>query len=442
MRETILALSEPTTDGTPEAALFSYLRRLERNPYDWRAAHLHPSKLRLSNRGHYMQQVAASEFEPLLERFEGDVFLLTHGDLVVLCKDATVAEMEKVVRRLRYLFSDDPLASAASEDGGEEKACVSDLWTFYDLERQFHDFWYVCEELLSQVERDQSGEAACPVEKPSADTRTLVFAERGLDSVDVAPLLRRQPICAVASDQPLEPKFTEFYISIDELAKALRYDVDFTANRWLFQHLTAALDERLLEAAAAQEGGTEGTPSLNLNIATILSPAFGDFTQKRHERGREEFVVELQLIDVYANLKAYAFARHLVHRRGGMICLDGLHHLHLPLVDRRRLGADYVKVQWSPDLGDRLSEERRGDLRRAIDHADAERVILCRCGSADAVVWGQEMGIGLFQGRYIESRLRGQRPPSVSAARMAMRSAMARHTERALPELQPRESDS
>jgi hypothetical protein len=108
------------------------------------------------------------------------------------------------------------------------------------------------------------------------------------------------------------------------------------------------------------------------------------------------------------------------------VCIDGLHYLHLPLIDRKRLGADLVKVIWTPDLLDGLNEARRADLKAAIKRAGLDRVILCRCDSAEAIRWGQSFGIRLFQGHYVDSRLRAARPPAIAAARQAMRAAPGR----------------
>lgn len=190
--------------------------------------------------------------------------------------------------------------------------------------------------------------------------------------------------------------------------------------------MTAALDERVLAAVAADAGGggAKGPVSLNLNVATLLGPAFTQFNNGVQGVGRERFLIELQLIDVYAELGAYVFARDLVRGRGYMVCVDGLHHLHLPLIDRARLGADFVKLLWNADLlDDAGGEGRRDEIRAVIGRTGAERIILCRCGSADAVRWGQELGVRLFQGRCIDSRLRAQGSPSIAAARQAIRSA-------------------
>jgi hypothetical protein len=97
----------------------------------------------------------------------------------------------------------------------------------------------------------------------------------------------------------------------------------------------------------------------------------------------------------------------------------------LPLIDRKRLGADLVKMIWSADLLDALNEARRDELKSAIKRVGVDRVILCRCDSVDAIRWGQSLGVRLFQGHYIDSRLRAARSPAIAAARQALRSSAA-----------------
>jgi hypothetical protein len=166
-----------------------------------------------------------------------------------------------------------------------------------------------------------------------------------------------------------------------------------------------------------------GAISLNLRLATLLSPEFLKFDHEFRQQATTPVIIELQLIDIFAELGAYLFIREFVRDRGYLICIDGLHHLHLPLIDRKRLGADMVKVIWSPDLLDVANEQRREELRLAIKRAGVDRVILCRCDTTEAIRWGQSFGIRLFQGHYIDSRLRAARPPAIAAARQAMRAS-------------------
>ncbi len=81
-------------------------------------------------------------------------------------------------------------------------------------------------------------------------------------------------------------------------------------------------------------------------------------------------IIELQLIDIYAELGAYLFIREFVRERGYLVCIDGLHYLHLPLIDRKRLGADLVKVIWTPGSARRAE---RGPPHRAQGRDQAGR---------------------------------------------------------------------
>ena len=77
----------------------------------------------------------------------------------------------------------------------------------------------------------------------------------------------------------------------------------------------------------------QGAISLNLRLATLLSPEFLKFDHEFRRAAAAPVIVELQLIDIFAELGAYLFIREFVRDRGYPICIDGLHHLHLPPID-------------------------------------------------------------------------------------------------------------
>ncbi len=240
--------------------------------------------------------------------------------------------------------------------------------------------------------------------------------------MDLSGLVRRQAVCAVLPQGGPKPLFGEIFIAIRELANLVVPGIDLTADTWLFQHLAESLDRRLLTSLARQELGLpQGAISINLRLATLLSPEFLQFDHDFRRKLGGPVIIELQLVDIFAELGAYLFIREFVRDRGYLICIDGLHYLHLPLIDRKRLGADLVKIMWSPDLLDGLNEARRQELKNAIKRAGFDRVVLCRCDTADAIRWGQSFGIRLFQGYYVDSRLRAVRPPAIAAARKALR---------------------
>jgi hypothetical protein len=119
---------------------------------------------------------------------------------------------------------------------------------------------------------------------------------------------------------------------------------------------------------------------------------------------RGSIVVELQNIDIFADLNAFLFARDFAKDHGYRICIDGLTESTMRFIDREKLGADMVKLIWRPSLRGTAGHEVRDMVKRA----GRSRVILCRCDDAEAVAFGQDAGIGLFQGRHVENLIAEQ----------------------------------
>jgi hypothetical protein len=404
--------------GQVEYRLAQLVRDLDRKGWEWLAVHLHLSRLRPYNRRPYHLRIAESEFDPLIARHPGELFLLGNGDIVFLVKGAERAAIAAVVDRLRYLFADDPFFQDSQASAGDPRFC-----SWYDLETDYTGLADTVEDLLDELERRRpSGPQAAEAPLQPLDAATLAEIERKLETMDLSDHLRVQPICAMLSGQKPEPVFSELYVSIGDLAKAVAPGVDLAENRWLFQRFTETLDGRLL-LALGRSGDIEGPVSINLNVRSVLSRDFAEFDRAVKQGADIKVLVEIQLVDIFADLGAYVFARDYLRERDYLICIDGLHHLHLPLISRRNLGADLVKVQWTADLADRGQDRHVEALEAAIRRAGTDRTILCRCDGADAIRFGQSVGVRLFQGRFIDSRLRGARPVAVQRAREALRAA-------------------
>jgi hypothetical protein len=433
-RGTFEAIMQASEHDQVEPQLLAYVRQLERNYYDWRVVHLHLSCLKPHNRRDYQLRIAAREFDGLLKKHKSELFQISSGDIFFLWHEGTFADVDPVVLRLRYLFSDDPLANTddhQDDDAAElvayqrgEQAEPLRFCSWYDLEREYESFCLHLDRCLENLGGRHGAEMAVPREP--LDLARLAQLESSLASMDLSDLIRRQMVCALLPQTGPQPLFSEVHVALRDLADALVPGVDLTADTWLFQRLAEALDRRLLSCLTKQEpAAPTGAISVNLRLATLLSPEFLKFDHEYRRQTSTPVIIELQLIDIFAELGAYMFIREFVRDRGYLMCIDGLHYLHLPLIDRKRLGADLVKVIWSPDLLDSLNEERREELKSAIKRVGVDRVILCRCDSVEAVRWGQSLGIRVFQGHYIDSRLRAARPPAIAAARQALRTSAA-----------------
>ena len=103
-------------------------------------------------------------------------------------------------------------------------------------------------------------------------------------------------------------------------------------------------------------------------------------------------------------MTGFLLARAEVQKLGYRICLDGLSTESFASINREKLGADLVKVQWNAETGFKHQGKPRNGRRRA-GNGQQIRVILCRCDNRAAIEYGQAMGISLFQGRYIDGLL-------------------------------------
>lgn len=404
------ALSRKQHDRLPqhEDLLLDYAERLERHVSGRRAVHVHLSLLRPHNRREHHLRIAAGNFDSLVARHDGQCFRLQNGDIVVVVKDCSVAQIDEIILKLRYLFSDDPLAQDDDENTNDQlRFCTwyeleQDYPRFIALARRMHD---LAHSLISPNNvGDGETNVAPQQEEPREplDPERLSKLEKAIRVTDMSTLMRRQAVCLIARGQTPRPVFNEIYVSIEELRRRVLPKVNLTSSRWLFMHLTEALDLRLLKALPELEGDIQLSTSLNLNVNTLLSEQFLSFDRMLRHYTKKSMIVELQLSDVFSDMGSYQFAREFARERGYKICIDGLTHQSFPLVRRDELDADMLKMVWSPDLIDEGDRRRRARIREAIQRAGATRVVLCRCDNQQAIAFGESMGLTMYQGRYVD----------------------------------------
>jgi hypothetical protein len=396
-----------------EAQMADHAARLTRFPTGWRAVYLHLSNLRAQNRQDHHVRIAAASFEGLSRRFDGRLFRLENNDYVFACKGAEVSDIEAVIEKLRFLFSEDPLTIAGSKDGKR-------FTTWFDIskEGERNTFKALADQLYARAEDRRSKERQSRVMDVGVGTRQsskeysgpltpelLSKLEEALGRMDIRSLIRRQPICAIIGDNDPKLVFNELFIAMAELKRQIMPGVDLFSDRWLFQRLTQSLDKRMMLALPDMKADLDRALSVNINVTTLLSNEFLHFDSQLRASSKKAIVFELQTADIFSDMGAFLFARDFVQDRGYRMCLDGLTHFTFPLVNREDLGVDLKKMYWAPDLADGGQENRRENIRQAVEQAGAGRVILCRCDDQNAIDFGKSMGISLFQGRHIDTVL-------------------------------------
>lgn len=394
-----MSQSAPETKAPPaEAQLLSHLKRLTEGRAGQRVLHFHLSRLQRHNRRDKHLQIVANMLDELVQRHAGKLFRLSSGDIVVICKGARRKTLEGAVELIRYLFIDDPLTQH-DEGGGE-------FCSLYDLEHDYGRFLPLVERLNRAEERRQTPALPRRAEPPPRPRRPLGPEHLGellgiIARADLSSVMRRQTVWSLPPGALPQPIFEEVFVSIEELGQALAPEYQLGTDRWLFQYLTQVLDRRVLALLLRDYPAAGRALSLNVNIATLLSPEFSNFEERLPVRARGNLILEVQLADIWSDFGAFLFVEHMVRQHGHRLLLDGVRHRALPFLDARRLGVDYVKLVWDDALLE-LDNAATLEFRQALERLMPVRVILMRCERPEAVRFGQAAGISLFQGWHID----------------------------------------
>ncbi len=249
--------------------------------------------------------------------------------------------------------------------------------------------------LLALVEASLAPEEAAPAAPrppaPPLDLARLATLELSLQQADVARFARRRPVCVLEPGGRLGLAWEKRFLSIEELAADLLPDRSARADPWLFRRLTRTLDRRMLALLWHPEDLREaGRFSLNLNVATILSPEFLRFDQALPARLRGAVILEVHPADVMADATAFLFAREFTHVRGYALLLRGLSPMLLRALPRAAMGVDWLELRWSADLAE------RADPFAAADRA---AIVLGRADTPAALDWARARGITHIRGR-------------------------------------------
>lgn len=148
-----------------------------------------------------------------------------------------------------------------------------------------------------------------------------------------------------------------------------------------------------------------GAYGVHLNTASLLSEEFMELDAHLRRNEKQTVMIVLHLIDVYSDLSTYHFARDFARQRGYHVCLDGLTHENVHLINRERLGVELVMIDWQSNMETQLRGKPGRALREAIKRCQKERAILCRCENNRAIEVGWSMGITMFEGSYVDNML-------------------------------------
>jgi EAL domain-containing protein (putative c-di-GMP-specific phosphodiesterase class I) len=378
-----------------EDALFIYTDQLVNARSGQRAMIVHLSRLERSHRNDKHLQVVVNMLQQVMDQYPGRLFALGNGDVVAICKGITRRAFDETTELFRYLFNDDPLAS--------ESVQRADFCALFDLEIDYPQFLFALEEIRETAARQaRAATRIAPRLETSAvrSSRTDDLV-RSLARIDLAGLIRRQTVWQMSPTKPAEPIFDEIFVSLDRIRKAIGGSFEITKDRQLLHDVMLWLDQHLLAMVSRYHGSIMRPLSVDIHLATLLSPAFDDFDRNPTIQTRARIIFEMQAAELTSDLPGYLSATKRLQERGYRRCLDGVTHQALLYVNFRRLDVDYVKVVWD-DAMLSLDERALAELQDVIADCGSERIILTRCGRRQAIDVGQAMGIEMFQGWQVD----------------------------------------
>ncbi len=396
--------------------IFDYLARNEKDLDSYRALYIYLHKLQNQRLKTMQRQAMIETFENVVKKSGGEIFGMPNEDMVVIFNQKAHDEILACLVKIRFLIHDDPLLQNAFDL--EQINFVK----FFDLGNGATDFKNLIKsnmdayETVVPADNRKSSSAGAPQPSFVGGQRKLrreltpsmlAKVQKALAMTDFSSLIRRQSVCAVIGKSPPQMLFDEVFVSIADLRDMLLPDVDLTANPWLFQHLTETLDKRVLVSISRHDDGSlTQNFSINLNVSTILSDEFLEFDENINASMRSTIVLELQLVDIFSDIKAFILAKTFAQSRGYKICIDGITVDKLKYIDRSHLTSDLIKIIWHPTFMDVINEDKH--FTDYVNKMERARMILCRVDDPQAVEVGNSLGINLYQGRYIQRLLTAQ----------------------------------
>ncbi len=389
---------------TQEAVLLEKLARIEENPSGYFAVHLHLSKLRPSNRQSHFIGIAARTFDNLINNNNAVIYVMLNQDIVLVCHEVLVEDIDPYIEKVRGMFSEDPIA--VTEDEFEDH-----FSTWYDLaaNEDFAAFLSAATELSVEAEKiidaakRHNEETAAGGGGDPLTAKNLAAINQQLQATRVADLIRQQTCVRIAPGEAGEIVFREHFIAMSELKDRVAPGVNLFTSAWLFQYLTETLDKRILAVIGRKNFAELKDPiSLNLNIGTVLSRDFANLNRAVEEYAHK-VVIEFQVIDIFADMNTYGYARDMLQDRGYQVVVDGVSPNALQFFDPATLKPDFIKVAWGKEFESEANDMGRlSSFKETVQHAGKDSIILARVDSEKAVRWGLSLGISRFQGYFID----------------------------------------
>lgn len=363
---------------TPEALLLDYARRLERHREGRRVLWLHLSRLGRRKRSEADVRLVANLLRPVARRFQGDVFVLATGDVVVCLKDPEDAPIDAVLFDVRFSLAKDSLMERVETEG------PSAYLTVYEIAGSYASF-------AAAVMR-ACGRGAPPPDEPR-DEEDNSTARLIMSSAE----LRAKPVTAL----PGHVETSQGRIAIERLLERqtiARLEDARNLKRWglrehvrdlaldVFEHLATAVSRQQMSRSAAfaeierllLPGWTDllnaegtGRHLLLFRMDTLISPEFLVFDRWLEQKRLERPAIGFLAPDILGDKRTADYLRGFLRERGYRFGLAGLTLAELAAAGGAFSGMMFLEIA----AGSEISSEVAARLAHATAELGEEAVL-------------------------------------------------------------------
>lgn len=389
-----------------ENIIFEYINKFCKNRVDFEAVYINLHSLAGNLRSKQNKKAIMNIFSPLVKMEEAKLFILPNEDMLVIFVKKAKDGINSSLVRMQFLLQEDESIRNA------ESLQHSGFVVFYDLATEYVD---LSKRIIIACQKQQENQK---IEDHKVSffntsrnrfsheltTEMLAKVQKIISVADFSSFIRRQAICAIIGKSVPQRVFEEVFVSIPDMRDSLLPEVDLTENPWLFLALTETLDKRVLEIISRHDDGSLiGNFSVNINVSTILSDDFLRFDDSINASMRQTIILELQLVDIFSDIRSFILAKTFAKARGYKICIDGITVDKLKYLNRANLDCDLMKIVWHPSFVEVINEDKH--FMDYVNKAERAKIILCRIDDVNAIEVGNSLGINLYQGRYVQRLL-------------------------------------
>jgi hypothetical protein len=381
-----------------EEVLLDYVKRLRNHKSGRRAVHLYLSNLSRASQHPQDINVAAAHFNPLVKKYDGQLFRLANLDIVFVGKGVSLTELDDVVLKLRYMFRDDSKLKDLEQTTDADPLC-----THYDVERDYDRLLADVTDLLDSAKNREAPDSSVI---PFADAK-LAKGEKPGDQEqngnNIPALLRharRNAVHAWSKNSEPTEILSEVSFDIDALKNAAGAKKDSGKDLWLLRKLTSDLDEPMVKQLLSSDNATPTTMTLPITPVTVISPDFDKFNAHYRSLARTPVVFEFSWMTVLRDVHMFLNARDKVLQAGHKISIEGWDPYAFACINPGRLEAHFLKVAWRETLAFEFKREWSGPLGETVRAGGLTKVILTECHGNTSAEFGHKHGFLLYQGEY------------------------------------------